>query len=113
MRRLAERDRASDGALPETIGGTAVDLIDPSGISVRVVAGTHELPLPAQPPHTFNFGHEMPRTNVTQRPPREPARVQRLGHVVLQTTKYTEALNWYLDNLGMIVSDFLLLPRPA
>jgi Glyoxalase/Bleomycin resistance protein/Dioxygenase superfamily len=32
--------------------------------------------------------------------------VQRLGHVVLQTTKYLESLNWYLDHLGLIVSDF-------
>ena len=45
-------------------------------------------PLPAQSPHEFNFGHELRRANTTQRPPREPARVQRLGHVVLQTTKY-------------------------
>ena len=29
---------------------------------------------------------------------------------MLQTTRYTEALNWYLDNLGMIVSDFLYFP---
>ncbi len=36
--------------------------------------------------------------------------MQRLGHVVLQTTKYLEALNWYLDHLGMIVSDFLFFP---
>jgi Glyoxalase/Bleomycin resistance protein/Dioxygenase superfamily len=50
------------------------------------------------------------RINATQRPAREPAHVQRLEHVVLQTTKYLEALNWYLDNLGMIVSDFLYFP---
>jgi hypothetical protein len=66
--------------------------------------------LPSQSPHTFNFGHELRRINATQRPPGEPARVQRLGHVVLQSTKYVEALNWYLDNLGMIVSDFLFFP---
>jgi Glyoxalase/Bleomycin resistance protein/Dioxygenase superfamily len=29
---------------------------------------------------------------------------------VLQTTRYAEALNWYLDHLGMIVSDFLFFP---
>jgi hypothetical protein len=58
----------------------------------------------------LNVGHELLRANTTQRPPRLPARVQRLGHVVLQSTKYTEALNWYLDNLGMIVSDFLYFP---
>jgi hypothetical protein len=28
----------------------------------------------------------------------------------MQTTKYREALNWYLDHLGMIVSDFLYYP---
>ena len=104
-------DRDTTRALPETVGGVAVDLVDPSGIPVRVVAGTHQLrALPSQTAHIFNFGHDCARINATQRPPREPARVQRLGHVVLQTTKYTEALNWYLDNLGMIVSDFLYFP---
>jgi hypothetical protein len=67
----------------------------------------HELPeLPGQQPQVFNVGHDLRRTNNTQRPPRTPARVQRLGHLVLQSTKYLQALNWYLDNLGMIVSDF-------
>ena len=47
---------------------------------------------------------------MTQRPPRVPARVQRLGHLVLQSTKYLQTLNWYLDNLGMIVSDFQFFP---
>jgi Glyoxalase/Bleomycin resistance protein/Dioxygenase superfamily len=109
--RLATATGTATRRLPEAIGGLTVDLVDPSGIPVRVVAGTHERPaLPAQAPHTFNFGHELRRTNATQRPPHEPTRVQRLGHVVLQTTKYVEALNWYLDNLGMIVSDFLFFP---
>ena len=109
--RLANANGVETRALPETIGGLSVDLVDPSGIPVRVVAGTHELDeLGAQNPHTFNFGHELLRTNATQRPPRVPTRVQRLGHVVLQTNKYIEALNWYLDNLGMIVSDFLFFP---
>jgi Glyoxalase/Bleomycin resistance protein/Dioxygenase superfamily len=109
--RLSEATGRSTRPLPETIGGLTVDLVDPSGIPVQVVAGTHQLDvLPSQSPHTFNFGHEMRRINATQRPDREPARVQRLGHVVLQTTKYIEALNWYLDNLGMIVSDFQFFP---
>jgi catechol 2,3-dioxygenase-like lactoylglutathione lyase family enzyme len=78
---------------------------------VRVVAGTHQLPeLPGQQPLIFNFGRDVQRTNASQRPPRVPARIQRLGHLVLQSTKYREALNWYLDNLGMIVSDFLYFP---
>ena len=105
--RLANATGAQARPLPNTIGGLSVNLVDPSGIPVHVVAGTHPLDaLPAQAPHTFNFGDDLNRANVTQRPPRVPARVERLGHVVLQSTKYLAALNWYLDNLGMIVSDF-------
>jgi catechol 2,3-dioxygenase-like lactoylglutathione lyase family enzyme len=109
--RLAEATRTTIRALPESLGGVAVDLVDPSGVTVRVVADTHQLEaLPAQAPQQFNFGHELARVNTTQRPPREPTRVQRLGHVVMQTTKYRQALDWYLDHLGMIVSDFLYYP---
>ncbi|RZL84786.1 MAG: 2,3-dihydroxybiphenyl 1,2-dioxygenase [Rhodococcus sp. (in: high G+C Gram-positive bacteria)] len=111
VERLASATGARTRRLPEAIGGVSVDLTDPNGIPVRVVAGTHELPgLPPQEPHTFNFGHELRRTNATQRPPRDPARVQRLGHVVLQSTKYIQTLNWYLDHLGLIVSDFMYYP---
>jgi catechol 2,3-dioxygenase-like lactoylglutathione lyase family enzyme len=109
--RLAEANGTPVRTLPEVLGGLSADLVDPSGIPVHVVAGMHELPaIPAQSPAVFNFGDQLRRVNATQRPPRLPAMVQRLGHVVLQTTKYVEALDWYLDNLGMIVSDFQFFP---
>lgn len=97
--------------LPDSLGGLSVDLVDPSGIPVRVVADTHPTTaLPRQTPQVLNVGRNFLRSNPTRRPLRRPARVQRLGHVVLQTTRYTEALDWYLDHLGMIVSDFLYFP---
>lgn len=106
--RLADKTGVAPVRLPDSIGGQAVNLVDPNGNPVKVVAGLHELPpLPPQQPHTFNFGHELTRSNATQRPPREPARVQRLGHVVLSSTTYIKTLNWYLDHFGLIVSDFL------
>ncbi|GGR99605.1 2,3-dihydroxybiphenyl 1,2-dioxygenase [Micromonospora fulviviridis] len=106
--RLAEATGRTITGLPESLGGVTVDLADPSGAQVRVVADTHELPaLPTQQPLTLNVGPDVARVNATQRPPREPARVQRLGHLVLQTTRYLETLNWYLEHLGLIVSDFL------
>ncbi|BBZ79101.1 putative 2,3-dihydroxybiphenyl-1,2-dioxygenase or glyoxalase/bleomycin resistance protein [Mycolicibacterium anyangense] len=109
--RLAEHTHAPTRALPEALGGAVVELTDPSGTPVKVVAGLdRQAALTAQPPHTFNFGHEVTRTNATQRPPRVPASVQRLGHVVLQSTRYIETLNWYLDHFGLIVSDFLYYP---
>ena len=110
--RLADATGTTVRPLPETLGGVTVDLVDPSGLPVRVVSGTHRLEaLPtAQTLHMFNFGHDKVRTNATQRPPRVPTNVQRLGHIVVQTPKYLEALNWYLDTFGMIVSDFSYYP---
>ncbi|GAB2636315.1 VOC family protein [Nocardia goodfellowii] len=94
--------------LPESIGGVGVTLSDPAGQPVRVVADLHELPaLPGQAAHVYNFERPDARTNATQRSPMEPARVQRLGHVVLQRSSYLENLDWYLEHLGLIVSDFL------
>ena len=105
--RLADATGTRVEKLPEHLGGFTVDLTDPSGAMVRVVAGTHELAtLPPQSTQVLNFGHDVRRANTTQRPPRVPAKIQRLGHVVLQTTRYVESLNWYLENLGLIVSDF-------
>jgi catechol 2,3-dioxygenase-like lactoylglutathione lyase family enzyme len=106
--RLAEATGREVATLPENRGGVGVDLVDPSGVRVRVVADTHRLPaLPAQQPLSWNVGHDPTRVNATQRPPRAPATVQRLGHVVLQSNRYVETLDWYLQHLGLIVSDFL------
>ncbi|MGV1088989.1 MAG: VOC family protein [Mycobacterium sp.] len=105
--RLAAKTGAPAVPLPEDIGGLAVNLVDPSGNPVKVVSGVRELTaVSGQQPHVYNFGHDMKRVNATQRPSREPARVQRLGHVVLQSTAYIQTLNWYLDHFGLIVSDF-------
>ena len=109
--KLADRTNAPTRSLPESLGGLVVELTDPSGTPVKVVAGTHPLPgRSPQQPHVFNFGHDVRRTNATQRPQRAPASVQRLGHVVMQSTKYVESLNWYLEHFGLIVSDFLYFP---
>jgi len=106
--RVADATGALVTNLPESIGGLVVDLVAPDGAGVRVVSDTHQLPpLETQPAHAFNTGGEVRRTNAMQRPPRAPAVVERLGHVVLQSTTYRESLDWYLQHLGLIVSDFL------
>jgi catechol 2,3-dioxygenase-like lactoylglutathione lyase family enzyme len=109
--RLANATDSTVRRLPEHLGGLTVDVREPAGALVRVVTDTIEHPaMTSQAQMVLNFGHEAPRTNATQRPLRAPATVQRLGHVVLQSTKYIESLNWFLDHLGLIVSDFLYFP---
>ncbi len=106
--RLAGRVAGVVTDLPESLGGRVLDTVDPSGMRVRVVHGSRTLPeVAGQVPLVHNAGAATPRTNLTQRPPREPAKVERLGHLVLQSTRYREALDWYLEHLGLIVSDFL------
>ncbi|MGV0627722.1 VOC family protein [Mycolicibacter minnesotensis] len=109
--RLADKTGAPLRRLPEPIGGVAVQLTDPTGTPVKVVAGTHQLPAhPAQAPQLANVGAGAARINATVRPAPVPARIQRLGHLVLQSTTYRQTLDWYLETLGMIVSDFLFFP---
>ena len=102
--------RGTGGTVTPHSGGHAVVLRDPSGFPVQVVYGVPEYPaLPGRVPLALNFGPEPERINATQRPARRPAEVERLGHVVLGTTRFLTALDWYLDTLGLIVSDFLYL----
>ena len=90
--------------------GRTVRLTDPSGVAVQVVHGVEELPeLPLQEPLQWNVAGGTARTNATQRPEREPSRVERLGHVVMASRVFARNLDWYLQHLGLIVSDFLYL----
>ncbi|WP_052852173.1 VOC family protein [Streptomyces avicenniae] len=108
--RLARATGRAVRPLEEYGGGHGVDLLDPSGLPVRVVHGVAEQPaLPPQRPLVLNSGARAARINAPQRPPLEPARVERLGHVVLATRVFARALDWYLRHLGLIVSDFLYL----
>jgi catechol 2,3-dioxygenase-like lactoylglutathione lyase family enzyme len=102
--------RGTGRAVTPHLGGHAVVLRDPSGFAVQVVYGVPEYPaLPERVPLALNFGPEPERVNATQRPARRPTEIERLGHVVLGTTRFRAALDWYLDTLGLIVSDFLYL----
>jgi catechol 2,3-dioxygenase-like lactoylglutathione lyase family enzyme len=102
--------RGADGTVAAHWSGHAVVLRDPSGFPVSVVHGVPEFPaLPERAALPLNFGSRPVRVDCTQRPEHRAAEIQRLGHVVLATTRFRAALDWYLDTLGLIVSDFLYL----
>jgi catechol 2,3-dioxygenase-like lactoylglutathione lyase family enzyme len=110
-----ERLSAHTGAPVRSLLGrpssAIVELVDPSGFAVGAVYGADlHSALPEQVALLLNTGLVQPRINTTQRPAREPARVQRLGHVVLETPRFAAALDWYLQTFGLIVSDFQFIP---
>ena len=98
-------------------GGERVRLTDPIGFTVDVVHGIEPVAtLPTrQQPLPLNTPFAKPRVNATQRPPRAPADIWKLGHCVVQTPRFAEAATWYMRHLGLIPTDVQCLPdgRPA
>lgn len=88
-------------------GGNGVELVDPAGNLLWLVAGQPAAPsLPLRAPHAcINSLHARHRVNATVRPPVEPAAVARLGHVVLQTLDFAGMAAWYMRHLGLIPTD--------
>ncbi|SFV11044.1 VOC family protein [Pseudoduganella namucuonensis] len=89
-------------------GGAGVELVDPAGNVLWLVAGQRALaPLPLRAPlhpHANSLG-AVRRVNAAVRPPLEPAAVARLGHVVMQTVDFAGMADWYMRHLGLIPTD--------
>ena len=103
--------RGTGGTVMTHWGGHAVRLRDPSGFPVHVVYGVPELPaLPGRAPLPLNFGSE---PGARQRhPAASPAARRRSSGWdtwCWAPPGSRAALDWYLDTLGLIVSDFLYL----
>ena len=95
---------------PEFIpgGGQGVELSDPSGRSIWLLKGqsaVEPLPTRAALVADTNTAQHAPRVNRTVRAPIEPARIVRLGHVVLQTVDFPRMADWYQRVLGIIPTD--------
>lgn len=89
-------------------GGAGVELTDPAGNLLWLVTGQQKVaPLPLRQPlhlQANSVGSAL-RVNNTIRPPLEPARIARLGHVVLQTVDFPAMAAWYMRHLGLIPTD--------
>ncbi|HEY9107043.1 MAG TPA: VOC family protein [Roseateles sp.] len=89
-------------------GGQGVELTDPSGRSVWLLQGQGRVePLPVREPFVtdINTAFTSPRVNRTIRAPIEPARIVRLGHVVMQTVDFAGMSDWYQRVLALIPTD--------
>lgn len=103
---LAAREGAKVEPADTPGGGDRVELRDPDGNRVVVVAGqawsSVEAPSADAP---INTAHERRRLRETVRFAQGPSRVYRLGHAVLNVSDFARADAWYKERFGFITSD--------
>lgn len=90
-------------------GGRRVRLVDPDGFIVDVVCGRDGVaPLETRRDLLpVNTPDHKARVNRGQRPPLEPAAVERFGHYVLMVTDFQRSFAWYRRHLGILPTDVL------
>lgn len=87
-------------------GGKRIWLKDPDGNGVELVWGIEDLPTIELQRHQLNDASAgLRRTGALMRHERGPAKVARLGHGVLMSTKPKPVVEWYQRHLGLLCSD--------
>jgi catechol 2,3-dioxygenase-like lactoylglutathione lyase family enzyme len=114
LQKAASLEGASDvEKLEGPGGGQVVRFTDPDGFAIEVVHGRELLPaLELRAALPLNTGSRPQRRGDLQRVPEGPARVKRLGHVVLKTTSYRASEAWYKSRFGFLTSDEVYLGDP-
>lgn len=115
LEELVARHGAEDvGLLSTPGGGSAVELRDPEGAVIRVVAGIAMRQAdPVPPPMILNQGAEKQRLGVFQaKAPLGPPQLLRLGHAGLFIKDWRTCDEWYRTVLGLIPSDILYAGHP-
>jgi catechol 2,3-dioxygenase-like lactoylglutathione lyase family enzyme len=102
---LARTRGAEVATRDEPGGGQVARLADPDGNRIEIVHGASGHTAPAREPFPFNASSARLRLNRTIRWRARPSQVQRLGHVALFTTRFEEMRSFYIDVLGMRISD--------
>lgn len=94
-------------------GGQRVRFRDPDGFVVDVVHGREPLaPLPVEPRVPINLGSDRRRRGDLVRVEQGPARVKRLGHVVLRVGDFRRSEAWYKQRFGFLSSDEVYVGDP-
>ena len=89
-------------------GGKSVRLTSPDGLHFELVHGIEPVESTSlRAPLTFNYADRKNRKGEWQRPPFEPARVLRLGHVAILTADYQANAAWVQSRFDMLPSDVL------
>lgn len=107
---LARSENSKIGALDGPGGGRVVQLVDPDGFRVEVVAGRE--PIGASDPRALpptNDARTRPRSNVPKRVRQGASHVRRLGHCVLNVSDFRRSESWYKERFGLLTSDEIRL----
>ena len=89
-------------------GGMSIALRDPDGLPVEVVHGIAPCaPLAMRQPLHLNYAEQKHRRGATQRIPRGPAQVLRLGHALFFATDFQRTIDWYCTHFGLLPSDYI------
>lgn len=99
--------------LPGPLGGAYVELRDPDGFRIDLVADLEQMqPLVETEPPTLNFGNLKQRFGKFQRFDPGPAKVRKLGHFGFNVSNFAKSYMWYRNNLGFLASDTLYANNP-
>ncbi|MCW6530772.1 VOC family protein [Sphingomonas sp. MMSM20] len=109
---LARFERRGLGPAEGPGGGERLRLHDPDGHRVDLLWGAETLsPLSVREPlAAVNLPNAATRINRPVRSEPAPAPVFRIGHVVLQTPRFGEMMDWYRTRFGFLASDIATIP---
>jgi catechol 2,3-dioxygenase-like lactoylglutathione lyase family enzyme len=105
LHEIAQAQGAQVDARDEPGGGHVVRLKDPDGNALEIVHGFAREQPPSRKPFAFNAIEDRARLNVHVRSQMQPSHVRRLGHVALHTGRFPEMRAFYMNVLGMRISD--------
>lgn len=106
LEKLAAEYGQTPARLDAPGGGRFIDLPDPDGHIVRVVAGQQPAePIPFDDPHPWNFARDKPRLRKDKRVEQGPPKIVRLGHAVLAVSDFRTSEAWYKERFGFLTSD--------
>ncbi len=106
LQQLANAEGLDVMALDAPGGGVCIDLRDPDGHLVRVVADQSSAePMPVPQNDGWNWHAEKGRLRRAKRTHQGAAHIMRLGHCVLNVADFRRSERWYKDRFGFITSD--------